>query len=83
LGVYPSNTTDSEGRERFHHFSPEVAFGFNPREKERDWWMLHMIDFRNGSECCSPTSVSFHGLKENGRQARAIDAYLSLCSELH
>ena len=43
----------------------------------RDWWASHMMEFRNGSACCAPSSVSFHHMKAN--HIKAVDAYIHLC----
>lgn len=48
-GVEAMDTRDSEGRERFHHFSP-VDLAVPP--DEMDWWHLHTIALYPEASCC-------------------------------
>jgi len=78
FGIMPMETRDEGNRERFHHFSPGTAWNYNPPGGvSNDWWASHMLNFQNGSQCCSPSSISFHYLQPN--HMKAVDAYLYLC----
>uniref|UniRef100_A0A1I8I5Y1 N-acetylgalactosaminide beta-1,3-galactosyltransferase n=2 Tax=Macrostomum lignano TaxID=282301 RepID=A0A1I8I5Y1_9PLAT len=60
LGVHVLNSLDSLGRERFHPFQPEHHLppgGIPPGNWLRRY---NYYPLREGPECCSDTSISFH-----------------------
>lgn len=68
IGVYPYNTRDELGRERFHLRSPEALF--NVDETDKSTW-LHKVHrdvggIKGGNDCCSPVSITFHHVKGQG-----------------
>jgi len=65
-GYFPYNTRDEFKRERFHMFSPRAMYDLNVHD-EAAWWVRFHDDVggvKNGEDCCSTTSISFHRLKE-------------------
>lgn len=60
LGVHPKDSRDSEEKERFHPFMPEHLLipGIIPRT---DWYYeYNYYPTREGPDCCSDFSISFH-----------------------
>ncbi|KAL7539102.1 hypothetical protein ACHAXR_009023 [Thalassiosira sp. AJA248-18] len=62
LGIQFTDTRDSRGRERFHHYPPGKLFHGGHLEWytafNREWGI------KQGKDCCAPDSVSFHYIKE-------------------
>ncbi|CAM9742924.1 unnamed protein product [Chrysoparadoxa australica] len=65
--VFPYDTRDALGRERFHPFSPGTHFGYRiPPHHEtypdsRDWYRrFSFFSLKEGRDCCAPDSISFH-----------------------
>jgi glycoprotein-N-acetylgalactosamine 3-beta-galactosyltransferase len=57
VGVFSNKSTDQNGYERFHPFSPEAhLFGKVP--DGLDAYAANPVQY--GPECCSNTSISFH-----------------------
>ena len=79
--IYPLETRDHTGRERFHHFTPAMLNTYTMKRDEynrsADWWVVHSLDFRTGPDCCSCKSVSFHMLQP--LYMRAVYSYLYSC----
>ena len=65
FGVYPSDSRDSDGRERFHPFAPE--YHIVPDAIKSTHWLhgssKHPV--YSGLKCCSDNSISFRGLNFN------------------
>lgn len=60
--VKPRDTRDEWERERFHQYSPERVFHEPTTGKNAWWWQSDHIGtgFKNGTDCCSPSSIAFH-----------------------
>ncbi|GKY98032.1 hypothetical protein MPSEU_000761300 [Mayamaea pseudoterrestris] len=63
LGVYPYETRDENGGERYHHYSP--AFHYDFRLNKISWLSTVMIDPLEGLNHSSPHSVAFHYVKDD------------------
>jgi glycoprotein-N-acetylgalactosamine 3-beta-galactosyltransferase len=68
IGVYPYNTRDEFGRERFHLRSPEALFNVNEADKSAWLYKVHrdVGGIKGGVDCCSPASITFHHVKGQG-----------------
>ena len=68
LGVYPHNTRDELGRERFHLRSPEALYNVDGSDKSSWLAKVHrdVGGIKGGLDCCSPASVTFHHVKGPG-----------------
>nr|AIG55580.1 secreted protein [Thraustotheca clavata] len=75
-GIVPLDTRDSQGRERFHQYSPERIFFESHDEEaydhdiyqsiyqENNWFSDHFgIGWHNGTMCAAPDTISFHYIK--------------------
>ena len=62
-GVLPYDTRDELGRERFHPFTPANHLAYRIPRSGKDWYAQYSIDLKEGAECCSARSVSFHYVK--------------------
>ena len=64
--LLPYDTRDTQGRERFHPFSPgqHITYGLlpdgTPHLDSNDWYVKYNPELKLGKECCSSESVSFH-----------------------
>lgn len=64
LGIYPIDTRDAHGRERFHWFDPYVSY-----TGDDEYYQLNTdttrfeFPLKIEEECCSERSVSFHNMK--------------------
>ena len=64
-GIHPYDTRDKEGRERFlpflagHHYT-YMAPKKNPLS---DWYVKYSIGLKEGFDCCSQSSITFHYVK--------------------
>lgn len=60
-GVFPYETKDEEGSERYMPFSPAHHFTYRlPADVRSDWYANYSINIREGIEHCSKNSVAFH-----------------------
>lgn len=68
IGVYPYNTRDELGRERFHLKSPEALFNVDGNDKSAWLYKVHrdVGGIKGGVDCCSPASITFHHVKGPG-----------------
>ena len=78
-GVVPESTRDRQGRERFHPESPDFMY---EKSIERIGQLVGILPpnepARNGTECCSAFSISFHHM--NFSQLQVMEDYLYSCS---
>ena len=59
IGIYPHNTRDRYGRERFMVFSPEfMQRGLNGTLPQ--WYLQFSFNTEIGRNCCSDSAISFH-----------------------
>ena len=69
LGVYPYDTRDDNGAERYHPYSPGFHYDFRlPQDKlhNKMWYAAYIIDdgsLKEGVDHCAEHSVSFHYIK--------------------
>jgi glycoprotein-N-acetylgalactosamine 3-beta-galactosyltransferase len=64
VGLIARNTSDQQGRERFHWQSPDAAFeASNPFYLMNSNARYGQFPVRGGRDCCSPESISFQDLK--------------------
>lgn len=61
-GIIPYDTRDDLKRERFHPFLPGSHLTYRiPKTKENwDWYPKYNPELKEGYECCSENSISFH-----------------------
>lgn len=57
LGVYPHNTRDQSGGERFMVLNPESMLSTATLP---DWYMQMSLNEEKGQDCCSAEAVAFH-----------------------
>jgi len=87
FGVYPYDTKDEEGGERYmpfmpgHHLTYQVPANCKPdpfAASCKDWYPKYSIDIKFGKEHCAKHSVAFHYVK--GSSMRRLHAILyGLC----
>lgn len=68
IGVYPYNTRDELGRERFHLRTPEALFNVDGTDESAWLYKVHrdVGGIKGGADCCSPASITFHHIKGQG-----------------
>ena len=65
-GVFPFDTKDDEGGERYMHLQPDWHLTFRPPEKPKDhWFSLFSIDSKTGLDHCAARSIAFHSIHGN------------------
>jgi len=64
-GVFPYDTRDEEGRERFLPFTAGHHFTYKPPQKNptSDWYVKYSMGLKLGNECCSPEAGTYHYIK--------------------
>jgi glycoprotein-N-acetylgalactosamine 3-beta-galactosyltransferase len=66
-GVFPWDTRDSMGRERWHADNPKGVYHTRYHEKDPEYWYnqyhRNIGGVRTGDECCAPDSIGFHYVK--------------------
>ena len=60
--ILPYDTRDPEGRERWHPFTPgqHLTYRIPKTNPMSDWYPKYNPFLKEGFDCCSPESVSFH-----------------------
>lgn len=61
IGVTPTDTRDSEGRGRFHIFTPEQLMTPDDTGMLTKYAKKSVYPSKQGANCCSPTSITFQG----------------------
>jgi glycoprotein-N-acetylgalactosamine 3-beta-galactosyltransferase len=83
MGVYPYDTKDENGGERYMPFMPGNHWGYrlpaNP-SKSKDWYTRYSINIKEGAAHCSPRSIAFHYVKGDD-QKRLFALLYHLCPE--
>uniref|UniRef100_A0A7S2FZ30 Hexosyltransferase n=1 Tax=Octactis speculum TaxID=3111310 RepID=A0A7S2FZ30_9STRA len=74
-GLVPYDTRDARGRERFLPFTPASHLAY--RRNSNDWYTKYSVDLKEGLDCCSEYSISFHYVK--GSLMNGIDTLLYRC----
>lgn len=61
LHIYPYDTKDNDGGERYMPFQPVHHLMYKiPEDKKTDWYAMYSIDIKEGLDHCSHQSVAFH-----------------------
>lgn len=61
INVFPYDTKDENGSERYMPFQPGHHYGFVPNPNmKNDWYIKYSIDVKWGREHCAKKSVAFH-----------------------
>jgi len=64
LNVFPYDTKDDAGGERYMPFQPALHLTYRiPKGESNDWYVKYSIDIKEGLDHCSPRSVAFHYIK--------------------
>ncbi|CAB9500618.1 acetylgalactosamine 3-beta-galactosyltransferase 1 [Seminavis robusta] len=69
LNVFPYDTKDDNGGERYMPFMPGHHYGYklppgNPMDSQ-DWYAKYSINIKEGKDHCAEQSVAFHYVKGN------------------
>jgi len=77
FGIVPMDTRDSELRERFHHFSPQREYEYQPGG---GWYANYNRNWPPLPEemCCAPESISFHYIRQPAMM-RHLHALANTC----
>ena len=60
-GVFPYETKDEKGGERYMPFTPEHHLNYRiPADKEKDWYAKYSLNIKEGLDHCSADAVAFH-----------------------
>ena len=76
-GVFPYDTKDSAGEERFMPFAPDLHLAYRAANYKKDWYKEYSIGLKEGMEAMSKEVVSFHYLKPD--LMRRVHALLFHC----
>jgi len=64
FGVFPYETKDENGGERYMPFLPGHHYGYRmPKDKSEDWYAKYSINIKEGKDHCAARSVAFHYVK--------------------
>lgn len=64
LEVFPFDTKDEKGGERYMPFAPMHHLNYHiPEEVKSDWYANYSIDIKEGLDHCAARSVAFHYIK--------------------
>mmetsp|Transcript_3485 Transcript_3485/g.7914 ORF Transcript_3485/g.7914 Transcript_3485/m.7914 type:complete len:884 (-) Transcript_3485:35-2686(-) len=81
MGVYPYDTKDDHGGERYMPFMPGHHWSYHlPKDPSKDWYAKYSIDIKEGPEHSSPQSIAFHYVKGDDMKRLYALAY-ALCSD--
>jgi len=82
--VFPFDTRDQLGRERFHAYDPnrvyrpDAKIGKPDKNGQISWFVKDSYNWqRDEKQCCSPNSIAFHSIEPD--LAQAFDDYLYRC----
>jgi len=66
-GVYPYETKDEAGGERYMPFSPGYHYSYRmpAADHYQDWYAKYSIDSKEGLDHCASRSVAFHYVKDD------------------
>jgi glycoprotein-N-acetylgalactosamine 3-beta-galactosyltransferase len=75
FGIFPYETKDEAGGERYMPFMPGHHYGYRlPDDHEKDWYAKYSIDIKEGVDHCAARSVAFHYVK--GEAMKRLHALL-------
>ena len=77
LGISVIDSHDGWGRELFHPVSPSLAF--EPMNESEEWYRRASVSYKQGMECCSPFSVSFHNIRKPQYDMRCLHKAIHQC----
>lgn len=79
FGIFPYETKDEAGGERYMPFMPGHHYGYRmPQDHSKDWYALYSINIKEGLDHCAARSVAFHYVK--GPAMKRLHALLyNLC----
>ena len=64
MGVFPYETKDENGGERYMPFMPGHHWGYHlPKDPSKDWYAKYSINIKEGPEHCAPKAIAFHYVK--------------------
>eukprot|EP01035_Chromulina_nebulosa_P017657 gene17657-23244_t len=75
--ILPIDTRDSSERERFHPFTPGSHLTYRIPQGNNDWYPKYNPNLKEGFDCCSSDSISFHYAKHE--KLRQLFTYLYHC----
>lgn len=65
-GIFPYETKDEKGGERYMPFMPGHHYGYRmPQDHSKDWYARYSINIKEGLDHCSSHSVAFHYVKDS------------------
>jgi glycoprotein-N-acetylgalactosamine 3-beta-galactosyltransferase len=68
-GVYPYDTKDMTGGERYMPFTPGHHYSYQkPPPESKDWYVKYSIDIKYGVDHCAARSVAFHYIKGDAQK---------------
>jgi len=66
IDVYPYDTKDEDGGERYMPFQPQHHLTYKiPKGETDDWYANYSINIKEGFDHCAAKSVAFHYIKPN------------------
>jgi len=66
INVFPFDTKDNEGGERYMPFQPQHHLNYRPpKNLKDDWYANYSVDIKYGLDHCAAKSVAFHYIKGN------------------
>jgi hypothetical protein len=64
--VFPYETKDEFGGERYMPFLPGHHYGYRmPQDKKKDWYAMYSINIKEGKDHCAARAVAFHYVKDD------------------
>jgi hypothetical protein len=63
IGIYPHDTRDSSGAERFMVFDPHFFTEMTASASYPSWYNASSLNIEVGPRCCSNESISFHRVR--------------------
>lgn len=62
LGIFPYETKDESGGERYMHFTPGQHYTYR-KDVKFDWYARYSMNVKEGLDHCAKRSVAFHYIK--------------------
>jgi glycoprotein-N-acetylgalactosamine 3-beta-galactosyltransferase len=64
FGIFPYETKDEAGGERYMPFMPGHHYGYRmPEDHSKDWYARYSINIKEGVDHCAARSIAFHYIK--------------------